>query len=133
MKNWIIAIAILVIPMVAYYAMDKNAAEKAAFEANAAQSMSKPVVIKFFSPMCLDCKKLETAVKEVLPKYSDKITYQNVNGQSTDKASEALVNKYNVTLVPTMVFIKKDGTVFKRTEGCLSTDQLDKILFELTK
>lgn len=133
MRNWIIAIAILVIPMVAYYALDKNAAERAAFEAQASQTMNKPVVIKFFSPMCLDCKKLEAVIKEVMPKYSDRVTYQNINGQSSDKASEAMVQKYNVTLVPTMVFVKKDGTVLKRTEGCLAKEQLDKILSDLTK
>lgn len=133
MKNWIIALAILVIPIVAYYALDKNAAQKAAFEAQAAQSMNKPVVIKFYSPMCLDCKKLESVIKEVMPKYADRVTYQSINGQSSDKATEALVQKYNVTLVPTMVFVKKDGTLYKRTEGCLAKEQLDKILTDITK
>lgn len=133
MRNWIIALAILVIPMVAYYALDKNAAQRAAFEAQAAQSMNKPVVIKFYSPMCLDCKKLDGVVKEVLPKYAERVTFQNINGQSSDKATEAMVQKYNVTLVPTMVFVKKDGTVYKRTEGCLAKEQLDKILSDLTK
>lgn len=131
MKNWIIAIAILVIPMVAYYALDKSSSNNAGFEAQA--QTGKPVVIKFYSPMCLDCKKLEGVIKEVMPKYADRVTYQNINGQSSDKAAEAMVQKYNVTLVPTMVFIKKDGTVYKRTEGCLAKEQLDNILNTLTK
>ena len=133
MKNWIIVVLILVVPVVAYFAMDKNAAQKAAFEAQAAQATEKPVVIKFYSPMCLDCKKLEAVVKEVLPKYENRIIFQNINGQSNDAAAEALVSRYNVTLVPTMVFVKKDGTVYKRTEGCLAKEQLDHILSELTK
>ena len=133
MKNWIIALVILVVPVIAYYALDKNASQKAAFEAQAAQSTAKPVVIKFYSPMCLDCKKLDSVVKEVLPKYEDRIVFQNINGQANDKNTEALVAKYNVTLVPTMVFVKKDGTVYKRTEGCLAKEQLDHILSEITK
>lgn len=56
MKNWIIALAILIIPMVTYFVLDKTQASKAAFEAQATQNMSKPVVMKFSSPMCLDCK-----------------------------------------------------------------------------
>ncbi len=133
MRNWIIALAILVIPVVAYYALDKNAANKAAFEAQALQSMSKPVVMKFYSPMCLDCKKLDSVVKEVMPKYSDRVTYQNIDGQASDSVSQAMVKKYNVTLVPTMVFIKKDGSVYKKTEGCLAKEQLEHILNELVK
>ncbi len=133
MKNWIIAMAILVIPLVAYYALDKNAAQKAAFEAQATQAMNKPVVLKFYSPMCLDCKKLDSVIKEVMPKYESRVSYQNINGQSNDKASEAMVQKYNVTVVPTMVFVKKDGQLYKRTEGCLAKEQLDKILSDLTK
>ena len=46
MRNWIIALAILVIPMVAYYAFDKSSVNKAGFEAQA--EMGKPVVIKFY-------------------------------------------------------------------------------------
>ena len=34
MKNWIIALAILIIPMVTYYVLDKTHSDKAAFEAN---------------------------------------------------------------------------------------------------
>ena len=47
MKNWIIALAILIIPMVTYFVLDKTQASKAAFEAQATQNMSKPVVMKF--------------------------------------------------------------------------------------
>ncbi len=131
MKNWIIALAILVIPMVSYYILDKTHSNTTGFEAQA--SYSKPVVIKFYSPMCLDCKKLEAVIKEVMPKYADKVTYQNINGQSSDKTTEALVQKYNINLVPTMVFVKKDGKVYKRTEGALSKKELENILEGLTK
>ncbi len=128
MKNWIIALAILIIPMVTYFVLDKTQASKAAFEAQATQNMSKPVVMKFSSPMCLDCKKLEGVISEVMPKYADKITYQKINAQSNDSASASLIKKYNVTLVPTMVFVKKDGTVYKRTEGYMPKSELEKII-----
>ena len=85
MKNWIIALAILIIPMVTYYVLDKTHSDKAAFEANAQSTYSKPVVIKFASPMCLDCKKLEGVMNEVMPAYADKVTYQKINAQSNIK------------------------------------------------
>ena len=131
MKNWIIAIAILIIPMVTYYVLEKTNSNTSGFEAQA--SYNKPVVIKFYSPMCLDCKKLDTVVKEVMPKYADKITFQNINGQSNDKNTNELVQKYNINLVPTMVFVKKDGKIYKRTEGALTKKELENILDGLIK
>lgn len=128
MKNWIIALAVLIIPMMTYFVLDKTNADKTAFEANAQSSYSKPVVIKFASPMCLDCKKIESVMNEVMPAYADKVTYQKINAQSNDANTSALIKKYSVTLVPTLVFLKKDGTVYKRTEGYMPKSELEKIL-----
>ena len=128
MKNWIIALAVLIIPMMTYFVLDKTNSDKAAFEAQAQSSYSKPVVIKFASPMCLDCKKIESVMNEVMPAYADKVTYQKINAQSNDANTSALIKKYSVTLVPTLVFLKKDGTVYKRTEGYMTKSELEKIL-----
>lgn len=128
MKNWIIALAVLIIPMMTYFVLDKTNSDKAAFEAQAQSSYSKPVVIKFASPMCLDCKKIESVMNEVMPAYADKVTYQKINAQSNDANTSALIKKYSVTLVPTLVFLKKDGTVYKRTEGYMPKSELEKIL-----
>lgn len=131
MKNWIVALIILIAPIVTYYVLDKNSQNKAAFEAQA--QVGKPSVIKFYSTMCLDCKKLDVVTKEIMPKYADKLNYQAYNVQNNDKSVDALVQKYGVTLVPTMVFIKKDGSVAKKTEGYLTNQQLEQNLNALCK
>ncbi len=133
MKNWIIALAVLLIPMLTYFVLDKTNSDKAAFEALAKPSYTKPVVIKFASPMCLDCKKLESVMNEVMPKYAGKIDYQKINAQSNDAETRKMIKKYSVTLVPTMVFLKKDGSMYDRTEGYMSKSQLEKILNGLLK
>lgn len=128
MKNWIIALAILIIPVVTYFVLDKTNSSKAAFEAQAQSSYSKPLVIKFSSPMCLDCKKLEGVTTVVMPKYADKVVYQKYTTQTNDKNTNAMIKKYNVTLVPTMIFVQKDGKIFKRTEGYMTEIELENIL-----
>ncbi len=133
MKNWIIAIAVLIIPMLTYFVLDKTNSDKAAFEAQAKTSYEKPVVIKFASPMCLDCKKLESVMNEVMPKYTDKIIYKKINAQSNDNNTQNLIKKYSVTLVPTTVFLKKDGNMYERIEGYMSKSQLEGILNGLVK
>ena len=117
MKNWIIALLILIVPLVAYYSLDKNAKTRASFEVLALEDTNKPKVIKFYSPMCLDCRKLDAVVKEVMPKYSDKVVYQEFDGQSSDKRTQEMIKTYNVNLVPTMIFLQKDGMIYKKTEG----------------
>ena len=128
MKNWIIALAIIIIPTVTYFVLDKTNSPKAAFEAQAQISYSKPVVLKFSSPMCLDCKKLEGVTSVVMPKYSDKIEYKKYTTQNNDSETDALIKKYNITLVPTMIFVKKDGNVYKKTEGFMTEKELENIL-----
>ena len=133
MKNWIIALAVLIIPMLTYFVLDKTNQSKTAFEAQAKSSYEKPVVIKFASPMCLDCKKLESVMNEVMPKYADKVTYQKINAQSNDSETQNLIKKYAVTLVPTTVFLKKDGNMYERIEGYMPKSQLEGILNGLIK
>lgn|SRR5574344_1142702 len=128
MKNWIIVLAILLVPLAAYFVLDKTNSDKTAFEAQALQNSGKPVVIKFASPMCLDCKKLESVINDVMPKYADKITLQKINAQDNSPITTDLIKKYNVTLVPTMVFLKKNGSVYKRTEGYMTNSEFEKIL-----
>ena len=133
MKNWIIALAVIVIPMVTYYLLDKTHSANTAFEANAKNAYSNPVVIKFASPMCLDCKKLESVMNEVMPKYEGKVIYQKVNAQNNDSNTSALIKKYSVTLVPTVVFLKKDGLVYKQTEGYMTKKELENHINALLK
>ena len=133
MKNWIIALAVLIIPMLTYFVLDKTNSDKAAFEAQAKISYTKPVVIKFASPMCLDCKKLEGVMNEVMPGYADRVIYQKINAQSNDAETQKMIKKYSVTLVPTTVFLKTDGSMYDRIEGYMPKSQLEKILNGLLK
>ena len=131
MKNWIIALAVLILPLATYYVLEKTN-NSTAIEAQAKDS-SLPSIIKFASPMCLDCKKLDAVMLEVMPKYEGKINYQKIDTQLNDSKTTAMIKKYNVTLVPTMIFEKKDGTIYKRTEGYLNKKEVESILNNLTK
>ena len=122
MKNWIIALSILIIPMVAYFVLDKNQVAMTGFEAQAAD---KALVMKFSSPMCLDCKKMDEVIQTVMPKYADDVMYQSIDAQADNPQTNELIKKYNVTLVPTCVFLKKGGKLYKRTEGFVEPAQFE--------
>jgi len=129
MKNFSIITLIFVLPLIAYFALarpDVSMAAKKVSDAN------KPQIIKFTSLMCLDCKKLDKVFKEVYPKYSDKITLVEVPVQSETEYTKAQIEKYNVTLVPTMVFLNAKGQKQLKTEGFVEKAQLQKYMKDLT-
>lgn len=131
MKNWIIALAVLILPMMTYFVLEKTNATTST-EA-VAQNSTLPTIIKFASPMCLDCKKLEATMIDVMPSYSGKVNYQKVDVQSNDTNTTTLIKKYNVTLVPTLVLLKKDGTVYKQVEGYFTKSELKSMFDGLVK
>lgn len=127
MKNFSIITLILVIPIVAYMILSKPDAS----HASKAPTAGKAQIIKFTSLMCLDCKKLGEVFKVVYPKYSDKITLTEVQVQNEDDFTKKQVQKYNVTLVPTLIFIDSKGKKVNKTEGYMDKDQLEKMMKEL--
>ncbi len=126
MKNWIVALAVLLLPIITYFVLDKTNGDKTNFEAVAAPG--KPAVIKFGSTMCLDCKKMDAMMNEVMPQYTDKVVYEKINSQSNDKHTQSMIQKYNVTVVPTVIFLNKDGSVYKKTEGAYDKNEFEKYL-----
>jgi len=125
-KNVAIILLVLILPVVAYFLLDKT---QAVSTSNI--DTNKPTVIKFTSDMCSECQKLDEIFPTVFPKYSKKINLVKVQVQKRTKENQDLINKYNVTLVPTMVFLKGNGKVLLRTEGSMPAQELEKHLKDL--
>ena len=83
--------------------------------------------------MCLDCKKLEATMVEIMPAYENKVDYKKIDAQSKDSYTTDMIKKYNVTLVPTLVLIKKDGSIYKQVEGYFNKNDLKSMFDALLK
>ncbi|HNW25430.1 MAG TPA: thioredoxin family protein [Candidatus Gastranaerophilaceae bacterium] len=127
MKNFSIIALIFVIPLVAYMILTKPDASFA----NKAGGGVKAQVIKFASPMCLDCKKMDKILKELHPKYEGSINFIEIPVQNDDEYTKGQIEKYNVTLVPTMIFVNTKGQKVKKIEGYIDKDELEKIMKDL--
>lgn len=127
MKNFSIITLIFVVPLIAYMILSKPDASFA----TRTVSGNKPQVIKFTSLMCLDCKKLNTVLKEVYPKYRNKINLVEIQVQNEDDYTKKQVEKYEVTLVPTLIFINSKGKKVSKTEGFVEKGKLDRLMKEL--
>ncbi len=125
-RNIAIILAILLLPICFYYYLDKSQAVSASKVTN-----GQPALIKFSSDMCSECQKMDKVIKQIYPKYSSKIVLINVPVQKQTKETQDMIKKYNVTLVPTLVFKKSNGQTMSRVEGAMSNTEFEQSLKRL--
>ena len=66
--------------------------------------------------------------KEVFPKYNERIVLTEVHVQDGKAFTGELIKKYNVTLVPTMIFLDSNNNQVKRIEGAIEKVELENYL-----
>jgi len=126
--NIILLLVIFIVPVLIYSYIKSPQNQTS----NTAEAVTKkPVVIDFYSTMCYECKKLDKVMKTIEPSYKNRIIFKKLNAGSNDPAVQSLVKKYNVNVVPTMVFQDKNGNLVKRTEGCITKEEFDSTLKQL--
>lgn len=127
-KNILIILMIFFVPLIVYYALtkDKTITSPTVVAADNAQ------IIKFSSSMCYECQQLEKVFNEVFPQYTNKIVLKKIDVTQKDNYTKSMISKYKVNLVPTTVFLDKEGNVVKRIEGTMEPQILESHLKELT-
>ncbi len=137
MRNWIIVLLIFIMPLGLYAYLDAKAqSEKMCTveqeKAAASNKIVKTKIIKFSSPMCSECKEAASEMEKALKNYNDVVVVEEINVvESTGKDvkyNKDAIKKYKVTLVPTLVFLDKDGNVAKKHEGAMKSDEIVKTL-----
>lgn len=126
-SNIIIILAIFILPLAMYY-FTKTPVH---IDEPANASSSMPKVIQFSSYMCHDCKKLEAEMSPLRQEYSGKVSFQKIDVASGTPDTQKLIENYNVTVVPTLVFLDKNGKRHYRTEGYVPEGQLRSYLNEI--
>ncbi len=132
-KNWIIVLLIFVIPLGIFAWLETSAktiAKEAAQNTNTVANHnytkvnSKPKMLKFSSPMCSDCKKVSKELVGVLEDFKDAVVFEEINVSDGSKASNDAVTEYKVTVVPTLIFIDKDGKIVQKNEGFITEKEI---------
>ncbi len=125
-KNLIAVLLIFAVPIIAYMALTKSTATTA--QTTDAAAANKPQVIKFTSAMCLDCQKMNEIFKEIFPKYEGKIILTEIPVQDGTSFTNSQIEKYSVTLVPTIILLDATGKQVKRIEGAIEKAEMDNYL-----
>ena len=124
-KNLIIVLLVFIVPLVAYFVLNKTSNSQIAV---ADDATAKPQIIKFTSAMCLDCQEMNKIIKEIFPKYQDKMVLIEIPVQDRKAFTEEQIKKYNVTLVPTIILIDSKGNQVKRIEGAIPKEEMESCL-----
>lgn len=126
-KSLIVILAVLILPVVSFWSLTFNKETSPV----AVAVDGKPQILKFSSSMCLECKQVEQAFKELLPRYNDKISYIEIMVDSRNDMKNNLIKKYKVQLVPTVIMLNSDGTQSSRIEGAKSIEEFEQCIKDL--
>lgn len=75
-------------------------------------SQPLPVVVEFYSPTCVHCKRLEAGFSEL----SEELSSQAVFAKCDISKEAALAAQYDITSVPTLLFIR-NGEIKEKLIG----------------
>lgn len=89
-------------------------------------SKSKPLVtfLELGAETCVPCKMMKPVMKDIQDEYKDKI---DVIFHDITKDRE-IAKKYNVRVMPTQIFLDKNGKEFHRHEGFYPKEEIKKIV-----
>ena len=138
-RNIIIVALVLIVPLVAFWVLNNTNSTTAQTNPEIPHTkpvdnevaVEKPQILKFTSTMCLDCQTMNKLFKEVFPKYQDKIVLTEISVQDGKAFTNEQIKKYNITLVPTMIFLNSENKQVQRIEGAIEKEVLENYLKEL--
>jgi len=88
----------------------------------------RPLVtfVELGSVNCIPCRRMQPVMASVEKKYGDQIEVLFHDVWKPDQRQYA--EKYGIRLIPTQVFLDKDGKEFFRHEGFYPEEEIDKLL-----
>lgn len=81
------------------------------------------VVIDFFAEWCSACKPMKPLIERLAKKYSEEVVFGKLNVDENPMIPE----KYSVSSIPTLLFMK-DGTPVEKTVGLTPQEKLEEKL-----
>lgn len=90
---------------------------------NEIQSSQNLLILDFWAPWCMPCKMLTPLLDQISQEYSNKVKFLKVNID----AEPAVANTFNISSIPTLVFIKNQKVV-DIVNGFIPKKNLQKII-----
>jgi thioredoxin 1 len=86
----------------------------------------KITFVELGSVKCIPCRQMQPVMKAIEEKYGKQVSVVFYDVWKSDQSEYA--EKYGIKLIPTQVFLDKDGKEFFRHEGFFPEAEIDKLL-----
>jgi thioredoxin 1 len=125
MKRSTVAILVLLASLVASVALPQS---KTAGSPGKTDEPKKPLVtfVELGSVKCVPCRQMQPVMASVEKKYGDQIAVVFHDVWMADQRQYA--EQYGIRVIPTQVFLDRDGKEFHRHEGFYPEAEIDKLL-----
>lgn len=119
MRNKIIILMVFIVPMAIFAFLQTINKDTQAIAQNQTVLFDKAKLIKFYSPMCSECKTVKKNIDSAIKNYDDKIIYEEFNVSEKNPKTQSMIETYKITVVPTVVFVDKQGKIAYKKEGII--------------
>ncbi len=95
----------------------------------ALDSLSNDVKVTFIelgSVRCIPCQQMQKVIKSIDEKYGDQV--ETIFYDVWTEAGKPYAKTYNIKLIPTQIFLDKNGKEYFRHEGFFPEEELIKVL-----
>lgn len=103
----------------------RDTAASTAFDA--AKQTGKPVIVDFNATWCGPCRAFAPVFEEASKRYGDRVNFVSIDVDQNPQLAES----YNVQSIPTIIFLKPNGSVARREVGAIPADTFDGYIKEL--
>jgi len=129
-KSGLIIFLVFALPIMLFYIIKPN--KENTYSAANAEAVKRPKVLQFSQVMCSECRKLEKTLPSIKEEYKNKVLFVKIDVADRTEETSELIEKYEVRVVPTLVFIDKKGKTTKVTEGAIPKEELKKYLDDIS-
>lgn len=130
-KSLLIILLVFALPVMLYYVL--KSPKETVSAAALAQAANQPKVLHFSQTMCSECRKLEGYYGQIKQKYQGKVVFIDIDVADGSSETQSLMKQYNVRVVPTLVFINKNGKIVKVTEGAIPQEEIEGYINSIIK
>lgn len=124
MKRLLVGVLLMILPVAMACSKDSQSTDKA--KTGEKQGVAKITFIELGSVNCIPCKAMQPIMKSVEEKYGDQIKVTFYDVWQPDQRQYA--QQYGIKLIPTQVFMDKDGKEIMRHEGFFPEKEIDAFL-----
>lgn len=118
----IIIIIVLILSVIGIWGYKTYVVKKIPNQTTENIEKGKPTLIDLSSSTCIPCKEMVPVLAQVKKMYDGKAVVKIIDVYDNSEAA----NKYEIRVVPTQIFLDKDGNIVFRHEGFFSKEEIVK-------